>query len=123
MIDAFVDLLNSGKTPRMEFWGVALALCALTALMGFVLFRTRRMRFVADGWGLRWENPFWRSSTRLPWEGIARIELRGSRLLSMRIVVTTNDGRSRSVWAFDPKIPLSFASYRTIFDETVGLRP
>jgi hypothetical protein len=123
VIATFVDFLTSGKTPRMEFWGVALALCSLVTWMGYVLFRTNRIRFVADGWGLRWENPFWRSSTQLPWEGIARIELRGSRLLSMRMVAITNDDHSRLVWVTDPSIPVSTASFRAIFDEIVELRP
>jgi hypothetical protein len=88
-----------------------------------VLLRLSRIRFVADDWGLRWANPFCPSATQLPWEAIARIELRGSRLLSMRVVAITNDGRSRLVWAIDPSIPVSTRSIQTIFDEIVGLRP
>jgi hypothetical protein len=118
----FVDVDSSGKTPRMWFLVVVLTLCAALAWTGYGLLRLSRFRFVADGWGLRWANPLWPSSTQLPWERIARIELRGSRLLSMRMVCITNDGRSRLVWAFDPSIPASLASYRTIFDEVVGLR-
>jgi len=41
----------------------------------------------------------------------------------MRMVVIANDGRSRLVWVVDPSIPVSTASYRSIFDEIVGLRP
>ncbi len=80
-----VDLLYGGHTPRMGFWLVVLALCALV-WMSYVLLRLGRIRFVADGWGLRWENPLWPSGTQLPWEEIARMELRGSLLLSMRMV-------------------------------------
>ena len=123
VIVVFVDLLSRGKTPHMWDWLVVLALCALAVWVGYVLLRMSRSRFVADGWGLRWENPFRLSAIQLPWEQIARIELRGSRLLSMRMAVITNDGRSRLVYASDPSIPVSLASYRTIFDEVVGLRP
>jgi hypothetical protein len=35
----------------------------------------------------------------------------------MRVVVITNDGHSRLVWAIDPSIPVSTGSIRTIFDE------
>jgi hypothetical protein len=122
VVGMLVDLY-SGKTPRMGFLVFALTLYAALVWTGYVFLRLSRLRFVADGWGLRWANPFWPSATQLPWEGIARIELRGSRLLSMRMVVITNDGRSRLVWAFDPTIPISRASFRTVFDEVVGLRP
>jgi hypothetical protein len=122
VIGALADLLYSGKTPRPGFWLVVLALFALVWL-GYMLLRVSRIRFVADGWGLRWANPLWPSATQLAWDGIAGIELRGSRLLSMRVVVITNDGRSRLVWAIDPSIPVSTGSIRTIFDEIVALRP
>jgi hypothetical protein len=121
VVGAMIALVDLGKTPR-GFWLVVLALCALV-WMAYVLVRLSRIRFVADDWGLRWANPFWPSASQLPWEGIARIDLRGSRLLSMRVVVITNDGRSRLVWAIDPSIPVSRASFRAIFDEIVGLRP
>jgi hypothetical protein len=99
VIVVFVDLLRRGKTPYMWVWLVVLALCALAVWVGYVLLRMSRSRFVADGWGLRWEYPFWPSAIQLPWEQIARIELRGSRLLSMRMAVITDDGRSRLVYA------------------------
>jgi hypothetical protein len=123
VVGVLVELLSSGKTPLMWYLVVVLTLCAALVWIGYVFLRLSRFRFVADGWGLRWANPLWPSATQLPWEGIARIELRGSRLLSMRMVVITNDGRSRLVWAFDPRIPISLVSFRTIFDEVVGLRP
>lgn len=115
-------LLLQGQDPAHRFWVVVLALCALV-WMGYVLPTVSRIRFAADGWGLQWGNPLWPSATQLPWEGIARIELRGSRLLSMRMVVITNDGRSRLAWVFDPSIPVSRRSFRTIFDEIIVLRP
>jgi hypothetical protein len=121
VVGVMIALVDLGKAPR-GFWVVVLALCALV-WMGYVLLRMSRIRFVADDWGLRWANPFWPSATQLPWEGIARIELRGSRLLSMRIVVITNNGRSPLVWVTDPSIPVSTVSIRTIFDEIAGLRP
>jgi hypothetical protein len=123
VIVVFVDLLSRGKTPYMWVWLGVLALCTLAVWVGYVLLRMSRSRFVADGWGLRWENPFWPSAIQLPWKQIARIELRGSRLLSMRMVAITNDGRSRSVWVLDPSIPLAMASFRTIFEDIEGLRP
>ena len=122
VVGAIIAFVDVGKTPRIGFWNIVLALCALVWL-GYVLLRLSRIRFVADDWGLRWANPFWPSTTQLPWEGIARMELRGSRLLSMRVVVITNDGRSRLVWATDPSIPVSTGSIRAIFDEMVGVRP
>ena len=121
VVGVMIGLVDLGKTPR-GFWVVVLALCALV-WMGYVLVRLSRIRFVADDWGLRWANPFWPSATQLPWERIATIELRGSRLLSIRIVVITNDSRSRLVWVTDPSIPVSIGSIRAIFQETVGLRP
>jgi len=121
VVGVMIGLVDLGKTPR-GFWVVVLALCALV-WMGYVLVRLSRIRFVADDLGLRWANPFWPSATQLPWERIARIELRGSRLLSIRIVVITNDSRSRLVWVTDPSIPVSTVSIRTIFDEIVRLHP
>jgi hypothetical protein len=128
LVIALVFVLDNDKTIRMGFWPIVVLLvfvlaCPIVAWMGYVLLRMSRLRFVADGWGLRWGNPFWPSPIQLQWEGIERIELRGSRPLSMRMVVITNDGRSRLVWVVDPSIPVSTASYRTIFDEVVGLRP
>jgi len=128
LVVALMYVLVSGATIRLGFWPIVVMLvlvlaCPIVACMGYVLLRMSRLRFVADGWGLRWGNPFWPSPIRLPWEGIERIELRGSRPLSMRMVVITNDGRSRLVWVVDPSIPVSKESFRSIFDEIVGLRP
>jgi hypothetical protein len=42
---------------------LVLTLCAALAWTGYGLLRLSRSRFVADGWGLRWANPLWPSST------------------------------------------------------------
>ena len=103
--------------------GTFVLLLGLAALLTHGLFRMTRIRFVADGWGLRWDHPVWPSSTHLPWEQILSIDLRGSRVFAMRIVVITIDGRSRLIWLFDTSIPVSKASFRALVAEIAGLRP
>lgn len=116
------DILLNTSTSLPWIGALVLALCGL-ALVTFMFFRMTRVRFIADGWGLRWDNPVWPSSTQLPWEQIARIELRGSRVLAMRIVVTTLDGHSRWIRQIDLSLPISKASYRVLVAEIAELRP
>jgi hypothetical protein len=75
----------------------------LTVLLCFIGGRGLVARLEANAWGIRCTTPF--TTIRLPWGDVRALELRGSSKFSQRIVVVSEDGRSRMLWVFDLRIP------------------
>lgn len=87
-------------------------------------FLSDRIRFVADGWGLRWDSQFTKTSIRLPWTDIADLSRReGGKLRGPSVVVITNEGRTLAIPIPAVSLPVTRGARAALLTEVERLRP
>jgi hypothetical protein len=87
-------------------------------------FLSNRIRFVADGWGLRWDGQFTKTSIRLPWTDIADLSRReGGKLRGPSVVAVTNEGRTLAIPIPAVSLPVSREARTELLTEVEKLRP
>jgi hypothetical protein len=86
-------------------------------------FLSNRVRFMADGWGLRWEGPLPGASIRLPWTDIAELARREGRMLAPRLVAVTKAGRRHALSIPVVSLPASREARAALLTEIESLRP
>jgi hypothetical protein len=77
-------------------------------------------RLEADRWGIRCSNPW--STVRLPWSEVRSLEPRGPSSFSQRIVAITEQGYRRTLWVYDPRVPVSRDVGRLLVAELEAVR-
>jgi hypothetical protein len=102
-----------------------LVLMLLLLVAGFIgAFLSNRIRFVADGWGLRWYGPFPKISILLPWSDIAHLSRReGGMLRGPRVVAITKEGRTLAIPIPAVSLPVSREARAQLLTEVERLRP
>jgi hypothetical protein len=96
--------------------GAMLLLLAAMAALSLLVLRLRRVRFVADANGLRWDDPYWFSSHALAWEDVIGFERIG-RGPVQGLCIRTQDGRCRRLRVYDPTVP---AASREVVTTLIG---
>lgn len=104
--------LNLRPTPLLIL-AIAFVAMALMAWRFFVA------RCEANPWGIRCT---FLSTTRIPWRAVRSLEPRGKSAFFQRVVVVTEDGRKRTLWVVDPRVPLSNDSARLLIAELEAVR-
>jgi len=77
-------------------------------------------RLEADRWGIRCTNPW--STVRLPWSDVRSLEPRGPSSFSQRIVAITEQGHRRTLWVYDPRVPVGRDVGRLLVAELEAVR-
>lgn len=87
-------------------------------------FLSDRIRFVADGWGLRWDGPLPKTSILLPWSDIALLSQReGGMLRGPQVVAITKEGRTLAIPIPAVSLPVSREARAELLTEVERLRP
>jgi hypothetical protein len=118
--------ISEANVPMTSYrWALVVALLLTLVVLAVLLLaalRLVRIRFVADRSGLAWDHPFRPIRIEIAWGEVERIELRGRRLITQRLVVITRDGRERIAWAYDPSIAISTEAARALLAEIEAIR-
>ena len=84
---------------------------------------SNRIRFVADGSGLRWDGPLPVASIMLSWTDVARMSRREGGMLGPRLFVVTNEGRTLRIPIPAMSLPVSREARAALLTEVETLRP
>jgi hypothetical protein len=87
--------------------------------MAFMAWRFFVARCEANRWGIRCTLV---STIRIPWVAVRSLEPRGRSAFFQRVVVVTEDGRKRTLWVVDPRVPLSHDSAQLLIAELEAVR-
>lgn len=96
--------------------GITMAAVSLAILAGtpmalvaifpcFVGVRVLVARLEADRWGIRCTNLF--ATVHIPWSDVRSLEARGGSIFTQRIVALTEQGRERTLFVWDPRVPIT----------------
>ncbi|MGH2529314.1 MAG: PH domain-containing protein [Actinomycetota bacterium] len=78
---------------------------ALVAIFPWFVARVLVARLEADRWGIRCTNLF--ATVRIPWSDVRSLEARGGSIFTQRIVAVTEQGRERTLFGWDPRVPIT----------------
>jgi hypothetical protein len=117
LIDEPVTWFRAGAALFMVLMLLVLALVFIGALL------SDRVRFVADGWGLRWDGPLGLASIKVAWTEITRLSRREKGMLAPRLVATTQEGRTLGFPIPAMSLPVSREARAALLDEIESLRP
>jgi hypothetical protein len=124
LMGIWVILTDEPVTWFRAFAVLLLVLMLLALVAGFAsAFLSDRIRFVADGWGLRFDGPISIASILLPWTDIAGLSRRTGSMMGPRIVAVTNEGRTLVIPIPAPSLPVSRAARAELLTEVEKLRP
>jgi hypothetical protein len=108
------------RAGAVLFLVLLLLLLVASSIGGFL---SDRIRFVADGWGLRFDGPFSITSIRLPWTDIARLYRREGGMLGPRLVAVTKEGRTLPIPIPAGLLPVPRQARGELLTEVERLRP
>ena len=101
-----------------------LVLFLLFLILFFIsAFLSNRVRFMADGWGIRWDGPLPAASIRLAWTDIVQLSRREGRILAPALVAVPKDGRKRILSIPALSLPSSREARAELLAEVERLRP
>jgi hypothetical protein len=86
-------------------------------------FLSDRIRFVADGWGLRFDGPISILSIHLAWTDIANLSRREGGMLGPRLVAVTKEGRTLPIPIPAGLLPVPRQARGELLTEIEKLRP
>ena len=105
--------------------GALLLVLMLLFVVAFFIaaFLSNRIRFVADGWGLRWAGPLPVASVLVAWTDIAHLSRSEKGMLAPRLVAVTTKGRTLAIPITAVSLPGSREARAALLTEVERLRP